>query len=191
MVRTVSRCLRQLRLLKGCIKSLPFESVRAAVAPFVTSQVDRWNNLLVIAPKYLLDCLQSVRNRRKYDHVAPLLRNVLHRLPVPLRIEFKICLLVYKSLHGAAPGYLLDYCKGTHSSASGLRIRSTDKCDLLIRRMMTRFGDRHSQLLASNTGTDFLLICVRPIQSILLKLDSRPTCSAMHIPLLVECEAPL
>src|SRR6218665_1771682 len=58
--------------------------------------------------------------------------------------EFKICLLVYKSLHGAAPGYLREYCtrKETHSSASGLRLRSTDKCDLHVRRMKTRFGDR-------------------------------------------------
>ena len=68
--------------------------------------------------------------------------HVLHWLPVPLRVEFKICLLVYKSLHGAAPGYLRDYCKETHSSASGLRLRSTDKCNLLVRRMKTRFGDR-------------------------------------------------
>src|SRR6218665_187466 len=30
----------------------------------------------------------------------------------------------------------------THSSASGLRLRSTDNCDLLVRRMKTRFGDR-------------------------------------------------
>ena len=37
-------------------------------------------------------------------------------LPVPLRIKFKICLLVYKLLHGAVPGYLRDYCKETHHS---------------------------------------------------------------------------
>src|SRR6218665_3813891 len=63
-------------------------------------------------PKCLQDCLQSVLNaaamllcnRRKYDHVAPLLRDGLHWLKVPLRIEFKICLLVYKSLHGARAG---------------------------------------------------------------------------------------
>src|SRR6218665_1001568 len=57
VARTVSRCFRQLRLLKGCIKSLPFEAARAAVAAFVTSQVDRCNSLLVGAPKYLLDYL--------------------------------------------------------------------------------------------------------------------------------------
>src|SRR6218665_2888664 len=54
VARTVSRCFRQLRLLKGCIKSLRFEAARAAVAAFVTSQVDRSNSLLVGAPKYLL-----------------------------------------------------------------------------------------------------------------------------------------
>src|SRR6218665_1898070 len=150
VAQTGRRCFRQLCLLKGCIKSLPFEAARAAVAAFVTSQVDRYNSLLVGTPKYLLDCLQSVLNgaarllcnRRKYDHVTPILHDVIHWLPVPLRVEFKICLLVYKSLHGAAPGYLRDYCKETHSSASGLRLRSTDKCDLLVRRMKTRFGDR-------------------------------------------------
>src|SRR6218665_4099610 len=81
VARAVSRCFRQLRLLKGCIKSLPFEVSRAAVAAFVTSQIDRNDSLLVGAPKYLLDCLQSVLNaaarllcnRRKYDHVTPFL----------------------------------------------------------------------------------------------------------------------
>src|SRR6218665_916290 len=90
VARTVNRCFRQLRLLKGCIKSLPFEAVRAVVAAFVTSrQVDCYNSLLVGAPKYLLDCLKAVLNaaarllcnRRKYDHVTPLLRDVLHWLP--------------------------------------------------------------------------------------------------------------
>src|SRR6218665_1380429 len=48
VARTVSRCFHQLRLLKGCIKSLPFEAARAAVAAFVTSQVDRYNSLLTV-----------------------------------------------------------------------------------------------------------------------------------------------
>ena len=58
VARTVSRSFRQLRLLQGCIKSQPFEAARAAVAALVTSQVDRWNSVLVGAPKCLLDCLQ-------------------------------------------------------------------------------------------------------------------------------------
>src|SRR6218665_3060484 len=101
------------------------------------------HSLLVGAPKRLLDCLQSVLNAaarllcngRKYDHITPLLCDVLHWIPLPLRVEFKICLLVYKSLHGAAPGYLREYCKEMHSS-------STDNCNLHVRRMKTRFGNR-------------------------------------------------
>src|SRR6218665_3290697 len=37
VARTVSPCFRQLRLLKGCIKSLPVEAARAAGAALVTS----------------------------------------------------------------------------------------------------------------------------------------------------------
>src|SRR6218665_1520544 len=43
--------------------------------------------------------------------------------------EYKLCLLVFLSLHGAAPEYLCDCCIGTHSSASGLRLRSLEKID--------------------------------------------------------------
>src|SRR6218665_3637424 len=73
---------------------------------------------------------------------TPLLRDVLHWLPVPFRIKYKFCLLVFLSLHGAAPEYLRDCCIGTHCSASGLRLRSLEKTDLQVRRMRPHFGDR-------------------------------------------------
>src|SRR6218665_3863509 len=84
-------------------------AAKAAVAAFITSRVDRYNSLLAGGPACLLDGLQSVLNattrlicnRRKHDHVAPLLRDVLDWLPVPFRIEYKLCLLVFLSLHGA------------------------------------------------------------------------------------------
>src|SRR6218665_2034578 len=149
-VTSVGCCFRQLRLIRSCIKSLPLGAAKAAVAAFVTSRVDRYNSLLAGAPACLLDGLQSVLNaaerlicnRRKYDHVTLLLRDVLHWLPVSFRIEYKFCLRVFLSLHGAAPEYLRDFCIGTHSSASGLRLRSLEKTDLRVRRMRTHFGDR-------------------------------------------------
>jgi len=114
---TVGCCFRQFRLIRSCIKSLPLGVAKAAMAAFVTSRVDRYNSLLAGAPAYLLDGLQSVLNaaawlicnRGKYDHVTP-----LHRLPVPFRIEYKLCLLVFQSLHGADPKYLRDCCTATH-----------------------------------------------------------------------------
>jgi len=78
---------------------------------------------------------------QKYDHVTPLLRDVLHWLPVPFRIEYKLCLLIFQSLHGAALKYLRDCCTATHSSASGLRLRSLERIALRVRRMNTHFGD--------------------------------------------------
>src|SRR6218665_2295489 len=78
---------------------------------------------------------------QKYDHVTPLLRDVLHWLPVPFRIEYKLCLLIFQSLHGAAPEYLRDCCTATHSFASGLRLRSLERTDLRVRRMRTHFSN--------------------------------------------------
>src|SRR6218665_2678946 len=92
-----------------------------SVTAFVTSRVDRWNSLLAGAPACLMEGPQLVLNvaarlicnRRKYDHVTPLLRDVLHWLPVPFRIEYKLCLVVFLSLHGAAPESSRDCCTGT------------------------------------------------------------------------------
>src|SRR6218665_3850661 len=53
-----------------------------------------------------------------------------------------LCLLVFQLLHGAATEYLRDCCVATHSSASGLRLRSLERTDLSVRRMRTHFGDR-------------------------------------------------
>jgi len=41
------------------------------------------------------------------DHVIPALRE-LHWLPVVLRIEYKLCLLVHKALIGQAPEYIIN-----------------------------------------------------------------------------------
>src|SRR6218665_973783 len=131
---TVGCCFLQLRLIRSCIKSLPLGAAKAAVAAFVTSRVDRCNSLLAGAPVCLLDGLQSVlnaaarlicnRGKYMYDHIRPLLRDVLYWLLVPFRIEYKLCLLVFLSLKGGAREYLRDCCTGTHSSASGLRLLS-------------------------------------------------------------------
>src|SRR6218665_3429849 len=128
------------------IRSLP----KTAVACFIITQVDRSNSLLAGAPKCLLPRLQSVPNsatklvcnRPKYDHVTPLLRDCLHWLPVQYRIDYKLPLLVYKSLHGAAPDYLKSYCVGVSPSRAGAHLRSEVKGDLTVRKSKTCFGDR-------------------------------------------------
>ena len=66
-----------------------------------------------------LDRLQSVISAaarlvcsaRKYEHITPLIRD-LHWLPVHKRIEFKRAVLVFRCLHGTAPGERAVSCGG-------------------------------------------------------------------------------
>jgi len=59
--------------------------------------------------------LQSVQNAaarlitevRRCEHITPALRQ-LHWLPVSKRVDFKISILVYRSLAGTDPVYLAD-----------------------------------------------------------------------------------
>ena len=50
-------------------------------------------------------CARLICNESKYCHITPLLAD-LHWLPVKLRIEFKILLIVFKIFRGLAPSYL-------------------------------------------------------------------------------------
>jgi len=57
----------------------------------------------------LMQRLQAVQNvaarlitgARRRDHISPVLRQ-LHWLPVRLRVQFKLAVLVFKALHGQA-----------------------------------------------------------------------------------------
>ena len=62
---------------------------------------------------YCMKHLQSILNRTarlihltsRYEHVTPLLIQ-LHWLPIEQRIPFKIAVITFKVLHGAAPSYI-------------------------------------------------------------------------------------
>jgi len=58
------------------------------------------------------------------DHITLILRQ-LHWLPVRQRIEFKLAMLDFKTLHGSVPQYLVDDCQLV--TVSGRRqLRSSD-----------------------------------------------------------------
>ena len=82
---------------------------------YMTSRLDYCNGLLYGLPTNLVAKLQSILNTaarlvtkpRKYEHITPVMIN-LHWLPIQYRIQFKLLLLIYKSLHGLTPSYLTD-----------------------------------------------------------------------------------
>ena len=81
----------------------------------VFSHMDYCNSLFVNLPKKTLAPLQRIQNLTakiilnwsKYDSATDALAQ-LHILPVSVRSEYKILVLVFKCLHGLAPVYLTD-----------------------------------------------------------------------------------
>ena len=79
-------------------KFLSSDATRALVHAFVSSRVDYCNSLSVIQ----INKVQRVLNSAA---VTPFLRE-LHWLPVRQRINYKILLLTFKTIHGKSPVYL-------------------------------------------------------------------------------------
>ena len=56
--------------------------------------------------------------KQKFDHITTDVQDRLHWLPVQQHIKYKVCVLVYKCLHQAAPTYLAELCSTVSELAS-------------------------------------------------------------------------
>jgi len=74
------------------------------------------------------------------DHISPVLRS-LHWLSVKQRIDYKLASLVYKSLRGQAPSYLVNDCQLIADSRR-LQFCSAHANVLTVPRTNTRLGDK-------------------------------------------------
>src|SRR6218665_1718136 len=55
------------------------------------------------------------------------MRDVLHWLPLRQRIEFRVSVLVWYSLIGQAPAYLIDFCRPSLSARSTRHLPSAEQ----------------------------------------------------------------
>ena len=101
---------------KSCVL---FFLTHGVVHAFATSRIDCGNAVFANAPKIWTEKLQRVLNAaarvitgtRKFDSgLRHILHHDLHWLNVPQRVIFKLCMTVYKCLHGSAPKYIAELC---------------------------------------------------------------------------------
>lgn len=77
----------------------------------------------------------------RYNHIIPLLHDVLHWLRVEQQIQYKITLLVYESLHGTAPEYMSEHCITLINYSSHYQLHAVARSDIVVPRTCTRqFG---------------------------------------------------
>jgi len=79
----------------------------------------------------------------KYDHIISDIWDQLHWLPIQQRLEYKVCLLIFKCLHQMAPVYLTEMNDPVSASTSQSHLRSAVRGDLVIpHSRTTTYGQR-------------------------------------------------
>jgi hypothetical protein len=142
--RSSYHVIRQIRQIRS---SLDHNSCVLLCNALVSSKLDFCNSLYYGLPQSSIHRLQLIQNSlarvvcpsvARRDHITPTLRK-LHWLPVNARIEYKIALITYKTLHFQSPSYL-DSLLIPYVPAR--RLRSSDKLLLCVPPLKSAAGRR-------------------------------------------------
>ena len=146
----VSSVNLQLRNIRRIQHHLDMDTKHHVVRALILSRLDFGNSLLYGLKSQDLRRLQSLQHKaaklifsvpRRSDP-RPLMNN-LHWLPISNRIQFKLCLLIYKCLTDSAPRYLIDSISLKPTPSSGPVTRSAlDRTLLNIPMCKLTCGDK-------------------------------------------------
>jgi len=130
------------------------------VSAFILSRLDYCNSILISCPWSTIAPLQRVQNAaapacpvgdgQLCDHVKSALHE-LHWLPIPLRIEFKVALLMFLAHTNECPAYISEAVTSVICGPSHRRLRSSDGTNYTTPRTRTKFGHRTFSLLSCRT----------------------------------------
>ena len=138
--------------LRPVARSLPEESAKTLVQAFMSCRLDYCNALRYGISDSLFKRLQSIQNAAarfltgasRHENISPVLRS-LHWLPVKQRVDYKLASIVYKSLRGQAPSYLVDDCQLIADSGHP-QLCSAHANVVNVPRTNTRLGDTSSSV---------------------------------------------
>ena len=88
------------------------------------------------------EILAKISRELIFKYVTPILRDVLHWLPVQHRISYKIVMLARDCIHGIGPAYFGDVCVPVTAAPGRTNLRSVTRGDLLIPRTRTKLAER-------------------------------------------------
>ena len=142
-------CFSALRQIRSIRRSLSTFALDMLISSLVHSRLDYCNVVLTGLPSRDIQRLQLILNSavrlsagsRKFDHVTPLLRD-RHWLPMVERIDYKLCVLVYRCLHGTAPSYLAEFIKPISTVGRRSGLRSAETLSVAVPRTKSSVGDR-------------------------------------------------
>jgi len=124
--------------------------MQSLVMALVFSRLDYGSATLAGLPKQLIDRLWSAQNAAArlifkacyQNHIQPLMHR-LDWLRMPERVSFWLALLVYRCLHGSAPGYLAsDLQRVSHLNARRRLRSSTTSAPVAPHTVHSSIGDR-------------------------------------------------
>jgi len=89
------------------------------------------------------------------------MRDVLHWLPYPQRIVYRVAALVRRCMEGLAPPYLREQCCPTVTIERRISLRSSAQAELLVPRSRTVIRQRRAFSVAGPTAWNGLPVALR------------------------------
>ena len=169
--KVCTKAFRGLYNIRQIRKFLSIESTKTFVHAFVTSHLHYYNSLLFGIRQYQIIRLQRVLNSAaritcftpRCSHITLVLMH-LHWLPIKFRVEFKIALLVYKSLNEMAPDYIADLL--LEKPDCSYQLRSNDQGLIFIPKTRAKSLGNRAFVYAGPSTWNKLPYNIRNIKSI-------------------------
>ena len=145
-------CHFHIRYIRRIRHLFPLSAATALANSLVSSKLDYCNSLYNGISQANLNKIQRIQNTlarvvtntSKFEHITPIHKK-LHWLPIKQRIDYKLCLLTYKTLQIQQPTYLYNSLSFPSHSLS---TRSSDSSVLSIPYVRTSLGKRAFSVIA-------------------------------------------